>query len=49
MRLDSVCESAFPPVFGFDPATLESIAPTYLGSGASRDRYADYRARRRFS
>jgi len=30
LQLDSVCEKAFPEVFGVTPESLEEIAPTYL-------------------
>jgi hypothetical protein len=40
MGVDSVCAGAFPPVFGFTPAALELVAPTYLAAHGSRyDRY----------
>jgi NADH dehydrogenase len=44
MRIDSVCDGPFPAIFGFSPAALETMAPTYLGPTASVDRYAEYRA-----
>ncbi len=43
MQRDSVCGCDFPAVFGFRPAALETIAPTYLGPEAARSRYDDYR------
>ncbi len=40
MSVDSVCAGPFPAVFGFVPAGLEVIAPTYLAAHGSRyDRY----------
>jgi hypothetical protein len=44
MAVDSVCDCAFPPVFGIAPASLATIAPTYLGPAAERSRYDTYRA-----
>lgn len=44
MQRDSVCEGAFPDVFGFAPTPLEAIAPTYLSPDAARSRYDAYRA-----
>jgi len=44
MALDSVCNCAFPPVFGIAPATLATVAPTYLGPAAEHSRYDIYRA-----
>jgi uncharacterized protein YbjT (DUF2867 family) len=43
MRVDNVCAGPFPPVFGFKPATLESVVPAYLAAGAARARYSRYR------
>ncbi len=31
LKVDSVCEKGFPEVFGIRPATLDEIAPGYLG------------------
>jgi len=45
MAKDSVCCCDFPPVFGFQPQALETIAPTYLGVGTEKSRYDDYRVR----
>jgi uncharacterized protein YbjT (DUF2867 family) len=44
MAVDSVCDCAFPPLFGVTPASLATIAPTYLGPAAERSRYDVYRA-----
>jgi NADH dehydrogenase len=44
MRRDNVCECPFPAVFGLTPATLESVAPTYLSPSARRSPYDRYRA-----
>jgi len=45
MERDSVCDCGFPPVFGFEPHALETVAPTYLGPDAARSRYDEYRLR----
>jgi uncharacterized protein YbjT (DUF2867 family) len=39
MKKDSVCECAFPDVFGIAPTSLEAIAPNYLSPAATRSRY----------
>ncbi len=44
MRKDSVCDCAFPAVFGFAPTALEAIAPAYLAPEAIRSRYDAYRS-----
>lgn len=46
MSVDNVCGCAWPAVFGFAPASLESILPTYLGASARRE-YDAFRARAR--
>ena len=45
MATDSVCGCPFPPVFGFLPQALETIAPAYLAPEAAKSRYDDYRVR----
>lgn len=45
MTVDNVCGCDFPPVFGFRPAALEAIAPSYLGGGTPRARYDQLRGR----
>jgi NADH dehydrogenase len=45
MQQDSVCGCDFPAAFGFQPQALETIAPTYLGPEAAKNRYDDYRVR----
>ena len=44
MKLPSVCDCAFPAVFGFEPTALEAIAPEYLTPASERSRYASLRA-----
>ena len=44
MSKDSVCGCAFPPVFGIEPASLESVAPTWLAPEAQRGPYDAMRA-----
>jgi NADH dehydrogenase len=44
MEQDAVCASAFPPVFGFAPTALETIAPSYLAPAATHSRYDPLRA-----
>ena len=43
MKADNVCSEPFP--FGIEPAALEAIAPSYLGSDSPRARYRLYRNR----
>jgi len=45
MRRDSVCDCAFPPVFGILPTALEAVAPSWLAPGAAASHYDGYRAR----
>jgi len=45
MQQDSVCDCAFPAVFGITPAALEAVAPSYLAPAAAKSAYDDYRAR----
>lgn len=44
MRRDNVCDCPFPAVFGVTPATLDSVAPSYLSPAARRSPYDRYRA-----
>ncbi|HEX4986871.1 MAG TPA: complex I NDUFA9 subunit family protein [Burkholderiales bacterium] len=48
MKIDNVCDCAFPQEFGFAPAPLEAVVPLYLADRAPRARYRwfRYRARR---
>lgn len=43
MQVDSVCDCAFPAVFGFRPTPLEAVAPGYLGEDAPRQAYLRFR------
>jgi NADH dehydrogenase len=43
MESDNVCAGGWPPVFDFQPAALEAIAPEYLRADTPRARYEDYR------
>ncbi len=44
MEVPSVCDCTFPEVFGFQPATLESVVGTYLADDTTRARYLGFRA-----
>jgi len=44
MTRDSVCDCAFPEVFGIAPTALEAIAPDYLAPAARHGPYDAYRA-----
>ena len=48
MQTDSVCDCAFPAVFGVTPTTLEHVAPGYLAPAAAYSRFdaLRYTARR---
>jgi len=43
MCTDNVCAGSWPSVFGFQPTSLEAIAPEYLRADTPRARYEDYR------
>ena len=45
MKVDNVCGQPFP--FGIEPASLEAVAPSYLGTDSPRARYRLYRDRAR--
>ena len=47
MKVDSVCDCAFPDVFGFRPSPLEAVVPLYLGDNTPRSRYRWFRFRAR--
>ena len=44
MRKDNVCDCPFPAVFGVAPASMESVAPSYLSPAAQRSPFDRYRA-----
>ncbi|HTS55447.1 MAG TPA: complex I NDUFA9 subunit family protein [Burkholderiales bacterium] len=48
MRADSVCDCAFPELFGISPMPVEAVVPQYLAGVTPRTRYRwfRYRARR---
>lgn len=39
MKVDSVCEGAFPALFGVTPAAVEAVVPTYLNARGQGDRF----------
>lgn len=43
MQTDSVCDTAFPAIFGINPTSLESIAPRYLAAKHSRGQFKQFR------
>ncbi len=43
MSTDNVCAGGWPPVFDFQPAALEAVAPEYLRADTPRARYEGYR------
>jgi NADH dehydrogenase len=47
MRVDNVCGCPFPEVFGFAPAPMEAIVPTYIAGVTPRSRYRWFRFRAR--
>ncbi len=47
MKVDSVCDCAFPGVFGFQPSPLEAVVPLYLLDNTPRSRYRWFRFRAR--
>lgn len=44
MQRDSVCDCAFPAVFGFQPTPLEAVTPQYLTDATPRGAYLRFRA-----
>ena len=47
MKVDSVCDCAFPAMFGFKPSPLEAVVPLYLLDNTPRARYRWFRFRAR--
>ena len=45
MRIDNVCDGAFPELFGFGPTPLEAVVPEYLAGVTPRTRYRRFRYR----
>ena len=43
MQVDNVCDCDFATQFGFKPASVAAIAPTYLGGSNPRGRYQRFR------
>jgi len=46
MSVPNVLSGPLAPELGIEPASLESIAPAYLGDAVQRSRFARFRARR---
>lgn len=46
MSVPNVLSGPIAPELGIEPASLESIAPTYLGRAAVRSRFDRFRSRR---
>ncbi len=44
MQVDSVCDCAFPPVFGIRPTPMEAVVPTYLAADTMRQTYMRFRS-----
>ena len=47
MQKDAVCGAPFPPVFGFAPTRLATVAPTWLAPAAVKSRFDPLRAQGR--
>ncbi|MFQ5995550.1 MAG: complex I NDUFA9 subunit family protein [Acidiferrobacterales bacterium] len=44
LQVASICDKGFPPIFGIEPTTLESVVPTYLVGRRPRSaKYSDFR------
>lgn len=43
LQQDAVCNGPFPPIFGFTPTPLETIAPSYLADKQIRGRFNQFR------
>ena len=44
MKVDSVCDCAFPEVFGIQPMALEAVVPEYLADDTPRHAYLRFRS-----
>ena len=44
MEVDSVSNSPFPALFGFEPTAMEVVVPEYLGDDTPRASYEDFRS-----
>jgi NADH dehydrogenase len=47
MKVDNVCDCAFPEVFGFSPTPMEAVVPMYIAGVTPRARYRWFRFRAR--
>jgi NADH dehydrogenase len=47
MKVDNVCNGPFPPLFGFEPESIEAVVPFYLLDQTPRARYRWFRFRAR--
>ncbi|HWQ40033.1 MAG TPA: complex I NDUFA9 subunit family protein [Burkholderiales bacterium] len=47
MKVDNVCDCAFPAAFGLEPTPLEAVAPTYLAQHGPKARLNQLRLRAR--
>jgi NADH dehydrogenase len=45
MKVDSVCDCAFPSVFGIQPTPVEAVVPDYLADATPRGAYLRFRSR----
>jgi uncharacterized protein YbjT (DUF2867 family) len=45
MKVDSVCDCAFPEVFGIQPMALEAVVPEYLADDTPRHAYLRFRSK----
>jgi NADH dehydrogenase len=44
MQVDSVCDCAFPAVFGIQPTAMEAVVPEYLAADTPRNAYLRFRS-----
>jgi NADH dehydrogenase len=47
LQVDSVCDGAFPAIFGITPTPLEAVVPLYLQTSHRQSRYSEYRSKAR--